>query len=107
MPINWPPPTAPSWPPSEISSTWFSCSNWKVFIAIMQEHGFTAVSPTAAERNTFFKDAECDHGHGVLGAMFVSPGGTRYPFARCVDATHKDFLVLWPPYYAGAGSGAD
>ena len=104
MPINWPPPTAPSWPPPEISDTWLSCSNLRVLVGVLLEAGFTHESPTTAERTAFFKDARCDHDHTVVGRMLISPSNVRYPVALCRGATHKDILVLWPPYYCGAGS---
>jgi len=106
MPVNWPPPTAPSWPPPEISDTWLSCSDLKTLIAVMTEAGFTHEAPTAAEKNLYFKDAQCDHLDSVKGRMIISPDGLRrYPFAVCDDGNHRDVLVLWPPYYCGAGSG--
>jgi hypothetical protein len=44
----------------------------------------------------------------VIGRMLVSPDGLRrYPFAVCNDPVHRDLLVLWPPYYAGCGSGVE
>jgi len=105
MPLNWPPPDAPPWPPPEISDTWLSCSNLKVLIAVALEAGFTHEQPTPQENNLYFKDARCDHGDKVTGRMIVSPDGLRrYPFAMCNDNIHKDVLVLWPPYYCGAKS---
>lgn len=105
MPTNWPPATAPSWPPAELGTTWLSTSDLRTLISVLQEAGFTQDAPTAAERNAFFKDARCDHGDAVVGRMLISPSGIRYPVAVCNDATHRDVLVLWPPYYCGAGSG--
>ena len=108
MPINWPPAGAPSWPPAEISSDWLSCSDLRVLLRVLQEYGFTQAVPTSAENNAFFRDARCDHGDRVIGRMLVSPDGLRrYPFAVCNDANHRDLLVLWPPYYAGWGSGVE
>lgn len=107
MPVNWPPPTAPVWPPPELSTTWLSFSDIRVLVAYMQDLGFTQSAPTAAERNLYFKDARCDHGDTVLGKMLISPGGVRYPFAVCTDAGHRDLLVLWPPHYAGFDSGRE
>ena len=67
---------------------------------------FTQEAPTASEVTAFFKNARCDHGHQAIGRMLVSPDGLRrYPFAVCNDGNHRDLLVLWPPYYAGAKSG--
>ena len=72
----------------------------------MLEAGFTHEAPTAAEKNLYFKDARCDHDDKVTGRMIISPDGLRrYPFAVCNDGNHRDVLVLWPPFYAGAGSG--
>lgn len=107
MPMNWPPATAPSWPPPEISPTQFETSDIKILTRILLMVGFTQAAPTTAERTAFFTQARCDHGHQVTGRMIISPGGARYPFAICNDATHRDLLVLWPPYYAGAGSGVE
>ena len=108
MPINWPPPTAPSWPPSEINSAWFSCSNIRTLVETLREAGFTHEAPTSAENAAYFSAARCDHGHTVIGRMLVSPDGLRrYPVAICRDATHRDVLVLWPPYYCGARSGGN
>jgi hypothetical protein len=74
---------------------------------VLREAGFTQSAPTQAEVNAFFKNARCDHGDAVIGRMLVSPGGVRYPFAACNNAGHRDLLVLWPPYYAGFGSGVE
>ena len=105
MPVNWPPPTAPSWPPPEIGADWLSCSDIRTLVMVLREAGFTHAAPTVAENNAFFKDARCDHGDQVVGRMLVSPSGVRYPVAICKDAAHRDVLVLWPPYYCGARSG--
>lgn len=107
MPINWPPPTAPSWPPPELETDWFSTSDLRTLARTMLEYGFTQDAPTTAERNAYFVNARCDHGDTVIGRMLVSPSGTRYPFAVCTDAAHRDLLVLWPPYYSGARSGIE
>ena len=104
MPLSWPHPEAPPWPPPEISDTWLSCSNLRTLVEILLEAGFTHSAPTAAERNKYFKDARCDHGDEVIGRMLISPSGVRYPIALCKDSVHRDVLVLWPPYYTGAGS---
>lgn len=104
MPISWPNPDAPSWPPPEISETWFSTSDLKTLIAILLEAGFTHAAPTPAETNAYFKKARCDHDHPVIGRMLVSPSGKRYPVAVCNDGTHRDVLVQFPPYYMGFGS---
>jgi len=108
MPTNWPPASAPSWPPPEIGGTWLSCSDLRTLIRILWEHGFTQATPSAAENTAFFTSARCDHNHQVIGRMLVSPGGLRrYPFCVCINAAHRDLLVLWPPYYAGFGSGVE
>ena len=104
MPLSWPHPDAPPWPPPEISDTWLSCSNLRTLIEILQEAGFTHDKPTPAEQNKYFKNVQCDHGDEVIGRMLVSPSNVRYPVAVCRDNTHRDVLVLWPPYYCGAGS---
>ena len=104
MPINWPPASAPSWPPPEISATWFSAGDLRCLVSVLLKAGFTHVTPTTAERNLYFTNARCDHGHTVLGRMLISPSGGRYPVGICNNATHLDVLVLWPPYYCGAGS---
>lgn len=110
MPTNWPPATAPPWPPPEIGTgpgAGLECSGLIVLIRHLRELGFTQAAPTAAERNAYFRDARCDEGHTVIGRMLVSPGGTRYPFAVCAEATHRDLLALWPPYYCGWDSGRE
>ena len=105
MPINWPPTTAPSWPPPEISTTWFTAGDLRCLVSILLEAGFTHAAPTTAERNLYFSSSvRCDHNHQVTGRMLISPGGVRYPVAICNDATHRDVLVLWPPHYLGAWS---
>jgi len=105
MPTNWPPAGAPAWPPSELGTTWLSCSDIRTLVSVLLEAGFTHAAPTTAENNAFFKNARCDHGDTVVGRMLVSPGGIRYPVAICTNSTHRDVLVLWPPYYCGARSG--
>ncbi len=108
MPANWPPAGAPSWPPPEISDTWVSSSDLLALLLLLRSFGFTQAAPTAAERNAYFKSARCDHGDAVIGRMIVSPDGLRrYPFAVCNDPQHRDFLVLWPPYYCGWNSGVE
>lgn len=107
MPVNWPPATAPSWPPPELHPTWFSSGDLKNLLYELKEKGFTQAAPTSAERSAFFNSAQCDHGHQVIGRMLVSPSGVRYPFAVCNNAAHRDLLVLWPPYYQGWGSGEE
>ena len=105
MPINWPPATAPTWPPPEISPIWFSTSDLKELVEILREIGFTHAAPTTAERSLYFPTTvRCDHNHQVTGRMLISPGGTRYPVAVCKDAIHRDVLVLWVPYYCGPES---
>lgn len=104
MPTNWPPATAPPWPPPEASTTGITTGDLRALALLLLELGFTHAAPTTAERVAFFNQARCDHGHSVVGRMLISPGGTRYPVAVCSDAAHRDVLVLWPPYYCGAGS---
>src|SRR4030066_2387954 len=102
--VNWPPTTAPIWPPLEIQAAWLSCSDLRALLKILKKLSFTPVAPTTQERNTFFQNARCDHSHTVTGRMLVSPDSLRrYPFAVCNNAGHRDLLVLWPPYYAGWG----
>lgn len=107
MPVNWPPASAPAWPPVELGTDWISFSDIRVLVRNLLELGFTQAAPTAAERNLFFKNATCDHGDAVIGRMIVSPGGVRYPFAVCNNAAHRDLLVLWTPYYCGWDSGRE
>ena len=110
MPINWPPApeTYPTWPPFEIQAEWLSCSDLHSLLFILQRAGFSQSAPTGAENTAFFSPARCDHNHQVIGRMLVSPDGLRrYPFAVCNNAGHRDLLVLWPPYYAGWGSGQE
>lgn len=108
MPVNWPPTTFPVWPPVEIGASFFTTSDLKTLLYMLKDLGFTQVSPTTAERNTFFKTATCDDGHAVIGRMLVSPNGSRrYPFAVCNNATHRELLVLWPPYTCGFDSGVE
>lgn len=104
MPVNWPPPSAPSWPPPEIGGTWFSTSDLATLVRELLLLGFTQAAPTTAENTAYFTNARCDHNHQVTGRMLISPSGVRYPIAGCNNATHKDVLVLWPPYYCGFGS---
>ena len=106
MPLNWPPVTAPSWPPPEVGTS-LECSDLRTLVAVLRDFGFTQAAPTSAENTAFFNSARCDHGDRVTGRMLVSPSGIRYPFAVCRDAAHRDLLVLWPPYYAGALSGVE
>ena len=110
MAVNWPPPEGsyPTWPPPELETDWFSCSNLHVLVESLLEHGFTQDAPTPQERNLFFRNAQCDDGHNVIGRMLVSPDGTRrYPFAVCNSPIDRELLVLWPPYTAGWGSGIE
>jgi hypothetical protein len=107
MPTNWPPATAPSWPPPEIGNDWFSASDLRNLVRVLIQAGFTQESPTSAENTEFFNSARCDHNHQVIGRMLISTSGTRYPFAICNNSGHRDLLVLWPPYYAGFGSGLE
>ena len=106
MPINWPPPTSPTWPPPEMNNTWFSCSDWEVLLEALKEFGFTHDAPTGQERNAFFRDAQCDDLHPVIGRMIISPiSGIRYPFCVCNNAQHRELLVLWPPFTCGSLAG--
>lgn len=107
MPTNWPPTTAPPWPPAELNISWWSSGDIKNLVWELRELGFTQEAPTSAERTAFFNSAQCDHGHQVVGRMLVSPTGVRYPFAVCNNSGHRDLLVLWPPYYQGYGSGVE
>ena len=103
MPTNWPPVTAPVWPPPEIGTS-FEAGDLRSLVEALREAGFTHAAPTSAERTAFFTSARCDHGHQVTGRMLVSPSGVRYPVAVCNNTTHRDVLVLWPPYYMGFDS---
>ncbi len=108
MPTNWPPATAPTWPPPELGTNWFSSGNIKGLVYELQALGFTLATPTSAENSAFFPTSvRCDHGDRVVGRILVSPSGVRYPFAICNAPAHRDLLVLWPPYYAGFGSGIE
>ena len=110
MPVNWPPAdgTYPPWPPPEVGSSWLSCSDLLALVRTLFDLGFTQAAPSGAERNLFFRNAQCDEGHNVIGRMLVSPDGLRrYPFAVCNNSGHRDLLVLWPPYYAGFMSGVE
>jgi len=107
MPINWPPASAPPWPPLEISNNWLSYSDLLSLVYEMQRAGFTQRAPTVQERNAYFRDARCDDNHQVIGRMIVSPGGTAYPFAVCNNAQDRELLVLWPPYSCGWQSGTE
>jgi hypothetical protein len=107
-PINWPPAGIPSWPPSDVSTSWLSASDLRSLVEALRDHGFTKENATTAENTTYFANARCQHGHTVVGRMLVSSDGLRrYPVAICTDSTHRDFLVPWPPYYGGAGSGVE
>lgn len=106
MPTNWPPASAPSWPPPEFGER-CEASDLRTLVRALQESGYTLSPPTPSERNAFFRDARCDDGHPVLGRMVVSPGGTRYPFAVCQDPAHRALLTLWEPYEAGWQSEAE
>lgn len=106
--LNWPPSdgTYPIWPPPEIGSNRFECSDWAVLAQQLLELGFTHDAPTTQERNLFFRDAQCGGGHNVIGRMVVSADGLRrYPFAVCNNAQDREFLVLWWPFTCGWLSG--
>jgi hypothetical protein len=104
MPLNWPPASAPSWPPPELETSGLSTSDLLTLARILLALGFTHAAPTNAERIAHFRDARCDEGHTVTGRMLISPSGVRYPVAVCMGATHRDVLVQFPPYYLGFNS---
>lgn len=98
--VNWPPATAPAWPPPGYTLLEFTGilegQQW------VDEHGWTRRNPTNAERTAFFNSARCQQGHTVTGRMFVNPANNvAYPFALCTGV-EQEALVLWPPYTAGA-----
>lgn len=98
MPTNWPPALNPA-------LTYFNDRSWSKLadaIVDLQAAGWTQRAPTTAERNLYFRDARCDHGHQVIGRMLISPTGDIYPFAVCNDGNHRAALVLWFPYDNGA-----
>ena len=106
MPINWPPATAPIWPPPELTTTGFSCSDWVVLIQELKSFGFTQAAPTGPEQSAFFNSARCDDNHSVIGRMLVNPSGViRYPFCVCNNGAHREMLVLWPPFTCGTLTG--
>lgn len=111
MPVtNWPPASLPApWPPPEIGSSWFSCSDVRVLWKELQALGFTRRNARPTENQLYFNNARCDEGHQVNGIMVVSPDGNRlYPFCACRDINHKQLLVLWPPDYClDSQSGAE
>ncbi len=106
-PVNWPPDGMPSWPPTETGVTHISASDIRSLVEALHEYGFTKENPTTEETTNYFANASCQHGHTVIGRMLQSPLGTRYPVAICTDSSHRDLLVPWPPYYAGARSGVE
>jgi hypothetical protein len=69
----------------------------------MGQEGLLIANPTPGEQAEYFDGVFCDHGHSVTGKMLIV-GAERYPFAVCDDSVHRDFLVLWPPYYCGFDS---
>ena len=96
---NWPPPTAPSWPPPgyERVEAYNLEGLWATLVGPGTE--WTIATPSGQERAAFFNAASCEEGHNLLGRMLVSPDGlTRYPFAVCNNAANRRVLVLWPPY---------
>ena len=94
MATNWPPPTAPAWPPAGYTNLGFSTiDEGRLFCAAA---GYPIVAPTAAETTAFFANARCDQAHRVDGIIVVI-NGVRYPFAQCRGA-EKLNLMLWPPY---------
>lgn len=107
MPLtNWPPATAPSWPPVECNTTRLECSDVTTLIRELTDYGFIRSNPTAQENQTWFKGVRCDEGDPCSGIIVVSPLGVRYPFAYCTGASHKQLLVLWGPDYCMGGGSA-
>ncbi len=106
MPTNWPPATAPSWPPPGFRQ--LEASDWTTLVTILQDidlTGWSVQTPTTAENQAYFTGLRCDHGHSqISGRIIQGPDGTRYPFAYCRQAGHRSLLVLWPPYEIGPGS---
>lgn len=95
---NWPPATAPSWPPPGYIN--LEAGSYDAAVQMVQECGATTAQPNGQERSAYFNNARCNDGHTVQGIMVVWPNGTKYPFARCTDVAHLEGLVLWDPFYA-------
>ena len=108
---NWPPLTAPAWPPVELAVIGrYECDNLFTLEADLSRNargttGWLVRNPTAAERAAFFTPVLCGDGHTVTGRMLQSPLGVRYPFAVCDEPSHREAFVLWPPYSCGNLSG--
>jgi hypothetical protein len=101
--VNWYPAGAPAWPPPGYSRLEFSS------LATLEAWARRAIAdgiadidnPTNPERTAMITPARCNLGHTVTARMLVI-GGLRYPFARCDDAIHREFLVPWAPYFWGS-----
>jgi hypothetical protein len=103
--VNWPPATAPAWPPPGYTSLEFSRTAIQEGLASSPKNtlaslGFTSVNPTQAEKADFAA-CRCEQGHTVDGVILrFAADGKRYPFAMCSDPVHQQFLVLWnAPFY--------
>ena len=108
MPVlNWPPLSAPAWPPAGFGGRLEFADIRVLLLVLRDEYGFTQSAPTTAERTAYFNAARCDEGHQVTGRMIVSPSGTRYPFAICQNASHRQLLVLWGPDYCMGGKSGE
>lgn len=101
MALNWPPPTAPVWPPAGYSGLQFG--SLEAAQAFAEAAEWTYRSPTNTENRTYFRDARCNEDHTLTGLMLVVDD-IAYPFARCNGpAGERTFMVLWgPDYVAGA-----
>lgn len=97
---NWPPASAPPWPPPGYSI--FETSSIDDALRIVEEIGWTWRNPTTAENNEFFNSVRCQLGHRVDGVMVTDtrPGGLVYPFARC-RGPDSEGMALWWPYSLG------
>lgn len=102
MLTNWYPPTAPTWPPPGYSSLEFSgmvaLERWALKAKNSGEAEID--NPTVAERNAFFIPTLCSQDHQVTGRMLVI-AGKRFPFCRCNEPQHNEFLVPWAPFSWG------
>lgn len=100
--VNWYPPGAPAWPPPGYSVLEFSgmpaLESWALHAKYTGEADID--NPTVQERNNYFVPTRCNQGHQVTGRMVVI-GGVRYPFCRCNDPQHNEFLVPWVPFSWG------
>lgn len=97
MPVAWPPPAAPKWPPPGYGGRLeFATLNDAQQFCV--ENGWTVRAATAKEQRDYFTNARCDDGHQVTGALLVTNTGAAYPFAVCLGpAGLRVFLVLWGP----------